>query len=155
MKKRILSAVALLCMVVCLSGCSNIEWVTQKYEDFTFELPAQWEQSEYSDNRFSSSSEEVPGYFSINPTSTLIYDSEQDSIASFINASDGTVVEEKDITIAGTPGYYCEVSYTMEGETFSMYYYVILHQDHYYSFTFGDCSESIRNHVIQSIQINE
>ncbi len=155
MKKRILSVVALLCMVVCLSGCSNIEWVAQRYEDFTFELPAQWEQSEYSDNRFSSSSEDVPGYFVIHTLSTLIYDSEQNCVASFMETSDGTVVEEKDITIAGIPGYYCEVSYTWEGGTFSTYYYVILHQDHYYSFTFDDCSESIRNHVVQSIQINE
>mgnify|MGYP001624468480 CR=1 FL=1 len=52
MKKRILSAVALLCMVVCLSGCSSnqgvdvdsIEWVTEGLEEYyTFQVPIQWE----------------------------------------------------------------------------------------------------------------
>ena len=75
MKKRILSAVALLCMVVCLSGCSSnqgvdvnsIEWVTEDYEDyFTFQVPLEWsgEHGMYSADEDSS----VPGniiFFSI------------------------------------------------------------------------------------------
>lgn len=159
MKKRILSAVALLCMVVCLSGCSNIEWVTESYEDITFQVPVVWEKSEGMEY-FSFNSDDIPkdfqGSLFVDTFSTTIYESEIDYIEKYVlNSSDDTILEQEQLSIAGVRGYYCKVQSEVENDAITVFYYVFQYQDEIYSFGFINCGKDVQEQVIDSIQINE
>ena len=156
MKKRILSAVALLCMVVCLSGCSNIEWVTQTYEDITFQVPAEWEASDNSSLFISSEDSAVPGSVLISSSSSGMYSSPAEYMESYMEEPlNGTLIQQNEIDISGVPGSHYELSFTQEGETFSLNYYLFTFNDTLYIFNFDGCEENVREHVVNSIQINE
>lgn len=164
MKKRIFAVAALLCAVVCLGGCSSnqgvdvnsIEWVTETYENVSFQVPLVWNRSENLE-RFVSSSDDIPGTLLVDTFPRSIYDSEIDFIQQFaLNASDGSLIDQQQISIAGIRGYYNRVRYFSDGgEAFYMDYYVFIDEDDIYSFEFYNCSEDIQEKVVDSIQIND
>lgn len=173
MKKRILSAVALLCMVICLSGCSSnqgvdvnsIEWVTEDYEDyFTFQVPLEWsgEHGMYSADEDSS----VPGSFYINNTLSYILNPNSFSpLEDFVESettnldSNETLVEQERISIGGRRGYryVIERRGELDNEEYSYQsvYYAFEAKDTVFSLWFGIFTDNnVRKYIVDSIQIN-
>lgn len=173
MKKRILAIFALLCTMVCLVGCSSnqgvdvnsIEWVTESYEDyFTFQVPLEWsgEHGMYSADEGSS----VPGRLYINNTLSYITNPNSFSpLEDFVESEttyldfNETLVEQEQVSIGGRRGYRYVIERTTEvdNEEFSYQseYYAFEAKNTVFSLWFGVTTDaSVKNHIINSIQIN-
>lgn len=174
MKKRILAVVALLCTVVCLSGCSSnqgvdvssIEWVTESYEDyFTFQVPIQWDAGDLG-MYWDEDETAFPGMLFILDTPSFLWNAGPGTpLENFLESeltsldSSETLLAQEDMAIDEKRGchYTLEVSYETETGTDS-------YNSDYYAFEAGEAiivmnfSEStnteVKNHIINSIQIN-
>ena len=157
MKKRILSAVALLCMVVCLSGCDSQQWSKTELESISYDIPADWETVDSISNKRHYLKVDGQIRYVIHTWDLEnIYDTPMDYINRW--ASLGiSFTSIGDTTIDGEPAYTCTFLSDV-GDLNEIYAFNT--SDGVYAVIFTDIEgeafpDDIREHVLDSIQIND
>lgn len=153
MKKRILSALALLCMVVCLSGCSNIEWVEEEQDGYAFEVPLNWE------NTGGFIFKDENGEYQLFIMTYYSYDSLEDFSTYHVGKGENeTLLEKEQIAIDGKRGLYYVIQNDYSDEDISVTTeercYAFIADENVVEFAFYDTNNGIREHIVDSITID-
>ena len=167
MKKRILSAVALLCMVVCLSGCSSqtadtanpsendlnsMEWTTASYLDyFSYQVPKEWTST--SMGFTSTSTSKIHGSVSFSIV-TDYYLSAEEFVEEEVNAVTPELkfVDQGTVAIDGVRGYY----FTLENDIGEADYHFVFESGNeiFYGMFGSETNNELREYILDSISLN-
>lgn len=156
MKKRIFAVVSLLFAVVCLGGCSsNVEWVTETYEELAFQIPVTWEENSEGYYTSTEGNDGMNEGLALDSDPFMAYESDREWVENLKSLQeDATLTAEGQTAIAGIRAYYLSFQELFEGQSHTSRYYVFETNSYIYRLTFYDCSDDIIEKVVNSIQIN-